>query len=176
MTEPNQQSKASESNSVDNVSGRRGFLGGVLASGAMAASTAASLAAPPAQAAGPAKPSVLPPSGKGALHETGIPPDLGHGQGMPGSDFMVDVIKSLDIKYLPSNCASSFRALHESLIDYGGNTKPEFLTCLHEESAVAMGHGYFKASGKPLLTLCHGTVGCNTRPWPFTTLGATVCL
>src|SRR6202163_2889519 len=30
---------------------------------------------------------------------------------------------------------------------------------MHEESAVGMAHGYFKASGKPLLTLCHGTVG-----------------
>jgi secreted PhoX family phosphatase len=77
---------------------RRGFLSGVLASGAAAASTAASLVANPAQAAAPAKPSVLPPSAKGALAETGVPPDLGHGAGMPGSDFMVDVIKSLDIK------------------------------------------------------------------------------
>ena len=72
---------------------------------------------------------------------------------------MVDVIKTLDIKYLPSNPASSFRALHESLIDYGGNKQPEFLTCMHEESAVGMAHGYFKIAGKPLLTLCHGTVG-----------------
>ena len=72
---------------------------------------------------------------------------------------MVDVIKSLDIKYLPANCASSFRAIHESLINYGGNKMPEFLTCMHEESAVAMAHGYFKIAGKPLLTLCHGTVG-----------------
>jgi len=36
---------------------------------------------------------------------------------------------------------------------------PEFLTCAHEESAVAMAHGYFKVAGKPLMTLCHGTVG-----------------
>ena len=66
---------------------------------------------------------------------------------------MVDVIKTLDIKYLPCNPASSFRALHESLIDYGGNKQPEFLTCMHEESAVGMAHGYFKIAGKPLLTL-----------------------
>jgi acetolactate synthase-1/2/3 large subunit len=72
---------------------------------------------------------------------------------------MVDVIKTLEIKYLPANPASSFRGLHESLIDYGGNKMPEFLTCTHEESAVAMAHGYFKAAGKPLMTLCHGTVG-----------------
>lgn len=78
---------------------------------------------------------------------------------MPGSDFMVDVIKALDIPYLPSNPAQSFRGLHESLIDYGGNKKPEFLTCTHEETSVAMAHGYFKIAGKPLLVLCHGTVG-----------------
>ncbi len=72
---------------------------------------------------------------------------------------MVDVIKTLDIKYLPSNCASSFRGIHESLINYGNNKMPEFLTCTHEESAVGMAHGYFKVTGKPLLTLCHGTVG-----------------
>src|SRR3989449_5541945 len=63
------------------------------------------------------------------------------------------------IKYLPANCASSFRAIHESLINYGGNKMPEFLTCTHEESAVGMAHGYFKVTGKPLMTLCHGTVG-----------------
>ena len=135
---------------------RRGFLGGVLAGGA------ATVLAPAAQAAdqaAPAKPAVLPPSGHAAAMETGTPPDLARIAGKPGSDFMVDVIKSLDIKYLPSNCASSFRALHESLIDYGNNTMPEFLTCMHEESAVGMAHGYFKIAGKPLLTLCHGTVG-----------------
>ena len=79
--------------------------------------------------------------------------------GVAGSDFMVDVIKTLDIKYLPSNCASSFRGIHESLINYGSNKMPEFLTCMHEESAIGMAHGYFKVTGKPLLTLCHGTVG-----------------
>jgi len=138
--------------------GRRHFLGGVIASGA---ATAGAVLAPAAQAAEPkpTKPAVLPPSAHGAAAETGVPPDLGRIKGTPGSDFMVDVIKSLDIKYVPSNCASSFRALHESLIDYGGNTQPEFLTCMHEESAVAMAHGYFKIAGKPLLTLCHGTVG-----------------
>ena len=72
---------------------------------------------------------------------------------------MVDVIKSLDIEYCPSNPASSFRGLHESMINYGDNKKPEFLTCTHEECAVAMGHGYFKVAGKPMMTLAHGTVG-----------------
>jgi len=77
----------------------------------------------------------------------------------PGGDFMVDVLKTLDFEFVASNPGSSFRGIHESIINYGGNSKPEFITCCHEESAVAMAHGYFKAEGKPMAVLCHGTVG-----------------
>jgi acetolactate synthase I/II/III large subunit len=77
----------------------------------------------------------------------------------PGSDFMVDVLKSLDFEYLCANPGNSFRSLHESFINYGNNQKPEFITCCHEESSVAMGHGYAKIEGKPLLVCVHGTVG-----------------
>ena len=72
---------------------------------------------------------------------------------------MVDVIKSLGFEYICANPGSSFRGLHESVINYGGNQKPELITCCHEESAVAMGHGYFKVEGKPLAVMAHGTVG-----------------
>src|SRR5574341_1559629 len=77
----------------------------------------------------------------------------------PGSDFMVDVIKATGVEYITSNPGSSFRSLHESIVNYGGNKKPEFLTCMHEESSVAMAHGYAKAAGKPIGVLAHGTVG-----------------
>ena len=77
----------------------------------------------------------------------------------PGSDFMVDVIKKLGFEYVCSNPGSSFRALHESIVNYGGNTAPEFITCCHEESSIAMAHGYAKIEGKPLLVFAHGTVG-----------------
>src|ERR1044071_3823069 len=72
---------------------------------------------------------------------------------------MVDVIKSLDFEYVAANPGSSFRGIHESIVNYGGNTAPEVITCLHEESSVAMAHGYFKAEGKPMAVLCHGPVG-----------------
>ena len=77
----------------------------------------------------------------------------------PGSDFMVDVIKATGIEYIASNPGSSFRSLQESIVNYGGNKKPEFLTCMHEESSVAMAHGYAKAAGKPMGIMAHGTVG-----------------
>ncbi|HTA69150.1 MAG TPA: thiamine pyrophosphate-dependent enzyme [Bryobacteraceae bacterium] len=77
----------------------------------------------------------------------------------PGSDFMVDVLKSLGFEYACANPGASFAGLHESLINYSQNKDPEFITCMHEESSVAMAHGYAKIEGKPLLALAHGTVG-----------------
>ena len=140
---------------------RRKFLGTVAVAGAATAVSDLdnkAIAAPPQQPA-PAKPSTLPPSAKTTAAETSAPADQAPLKGTPTSDFMVDVIKTLDIDYVAANPADSFRGLHESLLTYGGNKKPEFLTCMHEESSVAMAHGYFKIAGKPMLVLCHGTVG-----------------
>src|SRR6266540_1055755 len=126
---------------------RRKFLAGAAVAGA-------ATAVPPAQAATtaptdavPRRPSALPPTMQMAAAESGTPKELSNSRigGVPGSDFMVDVIKTLNIKYLPSNPASSFRGIHESLLNYGGNKMPEFLTCAHEESAVGMGHGTSKS-------------------------------
>ncbi len=76
-----------------------------------------------------------------------------------GSDFMIDVMKSLNLGYVFSNPGSSFLGLHESITVYGGNKMPEFITCMHEESAAAMANGYYKAALQPAAIMCHGTVG-----------------
>jgi thiamine pyrophosphate-dependent acetolactate synthase large subunit-like protein len=77
----------------------------------------------------------------------------------PGADFMLEVIKSLGIEYVAANPASSCRGLHESMVNYGNNKDPELLTCCHEESSVAMAHGFYKIDGKPIISMVHGTVG-----------------
>jgi thiamine pyrophosphate-dependent acetolactate synthase large subunit-like protein len=77
----------------------------------------------------------------------------------PASDVMVDVLKKIGFEYAAINPGSTFQGLHESLVNYGGNTAPELLTCLHEEAALAMCHGYAKAAGRPMLAVVHGTVG-----------------
>jgi thiamine pyrophosphate-dependent acetolactate synthase large subunit-like protein len=143
---------------------RRKFLTGAAIAGAATAVTdlaaTTTQAAPPAPTPAPQAPSALRPSAKLAKAEMGTPEMPKHAAGgVHASDFMVDVIKSLDIDYIAANPAQSFRGLHESLITYGGNKKPELLTCMHEESSVAMAHGYFKIAGKPMLVMCHGTVG-----------------
>ena len=68
----------------------------------------------------------------------------------PGSDFMVDVLKTLELEYIIANPASSFRGLHESFINYGGNSSPEWLTCTHEQAAVNIANGYYAVAGKPM--------------------------
>jgi acetolactate synthase I/II/III large subunit len=76
-----------------------------------------------------------------------------------GSDFMVDVFKSLSFDYAAAMPGSSFRGLQESFVNYGKNESPEWITCLHEEISVGIAHGYAKVEGKPLLSLVHSTVG-----------------
>ena len=78
----------------------------------------------------------------------------------PGSDFMVDVIKSLGFDYVSSNPGASFRGFQESVINYGGNKGPEWLTCMHEESSVFMADGYGRVEGRAkMAVVAHGTVG-----------------
>jgi hypothetical protein len=109
---------------------RRKFLTGVAVAGAAGTLTPQAAKAAVADGSAAARlPSALPPTAWTIAAETGTPEkDLARIGGVAGSDFMVDVIKTLDIKYLPSNCASSFRGIHESLIS-GNNKMPEFLTC-----------------------------------------------
>ena len=137
------------------MTNRRDFLKSAAVTGAAALVPGGAAAGEPQQAAGPAQgsapvaPREVDPSDGGEVITTD----------RPGGDFMVDVIKTLDFEYVASNPGSSFRGIHESIINYGNNKSPEFITCCHEESSVAMAHGYFKVEGKPMAVLCHGTVG-----------------
>src|SRR5262245_27695666 len=129
---------------------RRGFLKGA-AAGAAALVAKPSIAQPEIQQAGQARSAVPTPLPNAALvaAETSPPARADvYTTDRPGSDFMLDVIKSLGIEYVAANPGSTFRALHESIINYGGNKAPELLTCCHEESSVGMAHGYAKIEGK----------------------------
>lgn len=77
------------------------------------------------------------------------------------SDFMADVLKSIPIQYAAANSGTSILALQESIVNYGGNAKPELLGCLHEEIAVALAHGFARVDRRPMLVLLHGTVGLH---------------
>jgi thiamine pyrophosphate-dependent acetolactate synthase large subunit-like protein len=123
------------------------LIGLAAATRAVAAETA------PAKAAVPAKPQTA--------GDTKAPAEAQKlvTSGRVGSDFMVDCLKALNIDYVASCPGSTFRGLQESIINYGMNSKPEFITCVHEEASVAMSHGYAKIAGKPMAAMVHGVVG-----------------
>jgi thiamine pyrophosphate-dependent acetolactate synthase large subunit-like protein len=143
--------------------GRRGFLKGA-AAGAAAAVTPVALVPAQAQNAGGPNPGVPPAPTQAKLdREAGNirPPVAVRTITRPGSDLMVQVVKDLGIEYAAANPGSSFEGLQESFINYGNppNRMPEWITALHEESAVTMAHGYAKAEGKPMVAVLHGTIG-----------------
>jgi thiamine pyrophosphate-dependent acetolactate synthase large subunit-like protein len=139
--------------------GRRGFLKGV-AVGTAAGAAGLVSSAPAAKAQAPERAVTPLPSAAQAAAEKAPPARVEvYTTDRPGADFMVDVIKTLKFDYVCANPGSSFRGLHESLVNYGGNKAPELITCCHEESSVAMAHGFAKVEGKPLMVMAHGTVG-----------------
>jgi thiamine pyrophosphate-dependent acetolactate synthase large subunit-like protein len=76
-----------------------------------------------------------------------------------GSDAIAGMLRALEIPYLALNPGASYRGLHDSIVNYLGNTRPQMLLCLHEENAVAIAHGYTKASGKMMGAVVHSNVG-----------------
>jgi thiamine pyrophosphate-dependent acetolactate synthase large subunit-like protein len=81
---------------------------------------------------------------------------------MWGSDQIVELLRKLDFPYVALVPGSSFRGLHDSIVNYetaapAGN--PPMLLCLHEEHAVAIAHGFAKVTERPLLVVVHSNVG-----------------
>ncbi|HMF27941.1 MAG TPA: thiamine pyrophosphate-binding protein, partial [Candidatus Cybelea sp.] len=135
---------------------RRQFLAGAVAAApamGLAAAVKPAAAQETARASVPARPQTA----GDTQTPSGLPKITTSGK--VGGDFMVDVLKTLDIDFVASCPGSTFRGLQESIINYAMNKKPEFITCMHEEASVAMAHGYAKIAGKPMASMVHGVVG-----------------
>lgn len=75
-----------------------------------------------------------------------------------GSDLIVDLLRLYGIEYASLNPGSSFRGLHDSIVNYADN-QPEIIECPHEKIAVGVAHGYARATGKPMAAILHNLVG-----------------
>ena len=76
-----------------------------------------------------------------------------------GSDAAALMLRELNLPYVALNPGASYRGLHDSLVNLLGNRGPQMLLCLHEEHAVAIAHGYYKATGRPMGAIVHSNVG-----------------
>jgi acetolactate synthase I/II/III large subunit len=75
-----------------------------------------------------------------------------------GSDVMVDVLRKLGLRYVSLNPGSSFRGLHDSLVNYGGD-EITMIEVPHEKLALGVAHGYAKVTGEPMAVVLHDLVG-----------------
>jgi thiamine pyrophosphate-dependent acetolactate synthase large subunit-like protein len=81
------------------------------------------------------------------------------GNALFGSDVVAETLRALEIPFIALNPGSSYRGLHDSLVNHLGNVRPQILLCLHEEHAVAIAHGYAKVAGRPMAAAVHSNVG-----------------
>ena len=75
------------------------------------------------------------------------------------SDAVAEMLRRLGIEYIALVPGSSYRGLHDSLVNYLGNRAPQMLVCLHEEHAVAIAHGWAKVRERPMAAAVHANVG-----------------
>ena len=80
-------------------------------------------------------------------------------EGLWGSDLIAEMLRTLDVEFVALNPGSSFRGLHDSLVNHLGNEDPRMLLCLHEEHTVAIAHGWAKVTGRPMAAIVHANVG-----------------
>jgi thiamine pyrophosphate-dependent acetolactate synthase large subunit-like protein len=79
-----------------------------------------------------------------------------------GSDEIVDLVRDLGFSYVALVPGSSFRGLHDSIVNFettAASGDPRMLLCLHEEHAVAIAHGFAKVAERPMLVALHSNVG-----------------
>ena len=87
------------------------------------------------------------------------PVNLKRAAGAWGSDYLAEIMRAIGLEYVALVPGASFRGLHDSLVNHLGNARPAMLLALHEETAVALAHGYAKVTGKPMGVILHSNVG-----------------
>jgi len=98
----------------------------------------------------------MPGAGEGAIER---PVRSGGNAANFGSDVVAETLRALDIPYIAVNPGASYRGLHDSLVNHLGNAQPQMLLCLHEETAVAIAHGWAKVTGRAMAAAVHSNVG-----------------
>ena len=84
-----------------------------------------------------------------------------------GSDAIAAVLRTLDIPYIALNPGASYRGLHDSIVNYLGDWTPEMIMCLHDEHAVSIAQGYYKASDRMIAAALHSNVGLMHATMPI---------
>ncbi|HXF65795.1 MAG TPA: thiamine pyrophosphate-binding protein, partial [Burkholderiales bacterium] len=98
-------------------------------------------------------------------HDTPVP--ARGGEVHWGSDAVAAVLRALGIPYIALNPGASYRGLHDSIVNFLGNRAPQMLLCLHDEHAVHIAQGYWKASERLMAAALHSNVGLMHAAMPI---------
>lgn len=90
-----------------------------------------------------------------------VPVNLSANRPQPAyvSDHIVELLDGLGIDRIFLLPGSSFRGLHDSLVNFGRNQRPETILCVSEGIVLSAAHGYAKATGRPAACIVHDLVG-----------------
>ncbi|MGZ8209931.1 MAG: thiamine pyrophosphate-binding protein [Burkholderiales bacterium] len=84
-----------------------------------------------------------------------------------GSDAIAAMLRNLEIPYIALNPGASYRGLHDSHFNSHGNRAPQMILCLHDETAVSIAQGYWKASDRMMAAALHSNVGLMHATMPI---------
>ena len=76
-----------------------------------------------------------------------------------GSDAIALMLRELAVPYIALVPGASYRGLHDSIVNLLGNRAPQMVLCVHEETAVAISHGYAKVTDKMMASGLHANIG-----------------
>ena len=76
-----------------------------------------------------------------------------------GSDAIALILRELAVPYIALVPGASYRGLHDSIVNLLGNRAPQMVLCVHEETAVAIAHGYAKVTDKMMASGLHANIG-----------------
>jgi thiamine pyrophosphate-dependent acetolactate synthase large subunit-like protein len=121
------------------------------------------------------------PSNSAIVHETPVPSR--ESEDAWGSDPIALMLRALEIPYISLVPGATYRGLHDSIVNLLGNQAPQMVLSIHEENAIAVAHGYAKATDRMIAAAVHANVGLLRTPmavynaWcdraPILMLGAT---
>ena len=90
------------------------------------------------------------------VHDAPVPGP--QGEEFWGSDPIATMLRELDIPYIALVPGSSYRGLHDSIVNYLGNRAPQMILAIHEEGAVAIAHGYSKVTDRMMAAGLHANI------------------
>ena len=98
-----------------------------------------------------------------------VPVNLPQNRSEPeyGSDLICDLLQAMGFEHVMLTPGSSFRGLHDSLVNHTRNARPEIVLCGAEEIALHMAQGYSKVTGKASLVILHDLVGLQHAMMAF---------